>query len=151
MTLNLDNFDTSKLKAFPNKDKICLIIVHHTAGSGQTVEQINQAHRRLGWAGIGYHYYIRTDGHVYVGRPSWAIGSHCKGNNSCSIGVAFEGDFRKTKPTEEQIKSAKELVKQIVSRYPTIKRVLNHKDLYPTLCPVVNLKEMITGNKEGWL
>ena len=60
-------------------------------------------------------------------------------------------DFRKTKPTEEQIKSAKELVKQIVNRYPTIKRVLNHKDLYPTLCPVVNLKEMITGNKEGWL
>lgn len=147
MTLD---FDTSKLKMF-NVNKVVLIIVHHTASEGQTVEQIHNAHRRLGWAGIGYHYYITRDGHINVGRPAYAIGSHCKGNNSCSIGVAFEGDFRKAGPTEKQIDSAKELVKQIQTRYPKIKRVLNHNDLYPTLCPVVNLKEMITGNKEGWI
>lgn len=142
------DFNYSKmLKLNPNK--VVLIILHHTASEGQSVEQIHSIHKKLGWAGIGYHYYITKDGHVNIGRPNDYVGSHCKGNNSCSIGIALEGDFRKTKPTDEQIQSVKELIKSIRAKYPKIKRVLNHKDLYPTLCPVVDLKYMVTGNKNG--
>lgn len=132
-----------------DKNKVCLVIVHHTASEGQSIEQIHNTHRKLGWAGIGYHYYITRDGHVHVGRPNDYVGSHCKGNNSCSIGVAFEGDFRKNDPTDEQIMSAKELIKNLRAKYPKIKRVLNHRDLYATLCPVVDLKFMITGSTRG--
>lgn len=142
------DFDKSKLLKI-NKNKVCLVILHHTASEGQTVEQIHQAHKRLGWAGIGYHLYIRKDGSMYVGRPLQYVGSHCKGNNSCSIGIAFEGDFRKTKPTPEQIETCKEEIEILKGMFPHIKRVLNHKDLYPTLCPVVDLKFMVTGNKQG--
>lgn len=142
------DFNYSKmLKLNPNK--VVLVILHHTASEGQTVEQIHQGHKKLGWAGIGYHYYVRKDGHVYVGRPNDYVGSHCKGNNSCSIGIALEGDFRKTKPTKEQIESVKEIIKSVRAKYPKIKRVLNHKDLFPTLCPVVDLKFMVTNNKNG--
>ena len=135
-------FKADKLKR-NNKSKVILIILHHACAQGLDVEKIHNMHLKNGWAGIGYHYYIRTDGTVYEGRPNYYVGSHCSGNNSCSIGVCFEGDFRKTKPTKEQIESCKELCKVIKKQFPKVYKILNHKDLYPTLCPVVDLKEMV--------
>lgn len=124
-------------------NKICLIILHHTASSSATVEGINNDHLKRGWAGIGYHFLIQPDGTIEQGRTIEYVGSHCAGNNTSSIGIALVGDFRKTKPTEEQIKSLNELVKELRQKVPTIKRVLNHNDLYKTLCPVINLKELV--------
>lgn len=135
--------NSSQLKARP-LNKIYLIILHHTAGRGMTVQEINKMHKTKNkWAGIGYHFYIRQDGSVFKGRDIKYIGAHCAGNNSSSIGIALEGDFRKDKPTKEQLKSAKTLVQKLMSENKSIKRVLNHNDLYSTQCPVVNLKEMI--------
>lgn len=126
------------------KDTV-LIILHHQAGKGQTVKQIHEYHKnKLGWAGIGYHFFIDFNGNIFEGRPINTIGAHCNGNNSKSIGICLEGDFRYDKPTNEQIKSLKELVSYIKEKYPSIgNRVLNHNDLYKTLCPVVDLKNMI--------
>ena len=45
------------------------IILHHAEASHASVEDINQWHLERGWAGIGYHFYIRKDGKVYRGRP----------------------------------------------------------------------------------
>lgn len=129
------------LRLNPNKVKI--IILHHICASNMSVEDIHKIHLRNGWAGIGYHYYIRKDGSVYEGRPDVYVGSHCQGNNSCSIGIAFEGDFRKDKPTDEQIKSCREVCKVVKSKYKNIYKILNHRDLCKTLCPVANLKEMV--------
>lgn len=124
---------------------ICLIILHHQCGSGQTVQQIHDYHKnKMHWAGIGYHYFIDFDGNIHQGRPVEYIGSHCAGNNSKSIGVCFEGDFRKDKPTNEQLQSCKELIKFIEQKILNRTcKVLNHNDLYKTACPVVNLKEMV--------
>jgi N-acetyl-anhydromuramyl-L-alanine amidase AmpD len=127
-----------------NPNKVILIILHHRGGTGD-VDSIHNQHKKQGWAGIGYHYYVRKDGTVYQGRPIKYVGSHCKGNNSCSIGVCFEGNFKTEKITDEQIKAGKELVKHIKKMYPKIKKVLNHKDLYPTACPVIDLKNIIGG------
>ncbi|MCM1324192.1 MAG: peptidoglycan recognition protein family protein [Acetobacter sp.] len=135
-------FDIKQMKTRP-LNKIFLIILHHSCGTG-SVEDIHKLHReRNGWAGIGYHYYIRTDGTIYAGRPIEYIGAHCPSNNQYSIGICLEGDFRKTNPTEEQIQSGKELINWLKKDYPSIKRVLNHNDLYATLCPVVNLKGIL--------
>lgn len=123
--------------------KVYLIILHHTASSSASVEGINNDHLKRGWAGIGYHFLIQPDGTIDEARPIKYVGSHCAGNNTSSIGIALVGDFRKTKPTDEQIKSLNELVKYLKGKVSTIKRVLNHNDLYKTLCPVVNLKAMV--------
>lgn len=127
-------------------NKVYLIILHHTASASATVEGINNDHLKRGWAGIGYHFLIQPDGTVDEGRPIKYVGSHCAGNNTSSIGIALVGDFRKTKPTDAQIKSLNELVKQLKRQVPTAKRVLNHNDLYKTACPVVNLKAMVEDN-----
>ncbi len=135
------NFNEKKLVRRNVRD-IHLIILHHRGGQG-SVESIHQQHLKNGWAGIGYNYYVRFSGKVYEGRPVQYIPSHCANNNSKSIGICLEGDFRKQQPTKLQMDSLRELVKELKETYPTIKRVLNHNDLYNTQCPVINLKEML--------
>lgn len=136
------NFDSKSMVTRKLSD-IFLIILHHRCGTGD-VESIHEYHRnKLKWAGIGYHYYIRFDGKLYEGRPIEYVGAHCPSNNTHSIGICFEGDFRKDKPTAEQIETCKELIKELKAKIPTIKRVLNHNDLYSTQCPVINLKELV--------
>lgn len=134
-------FNESKLVTL-NKQKVLLVVLHHRGGSGN-IESIHSQHLKNGWAGIGYHFYIRKDGEVFRGRPIEYVGSHCLGNNSCSIGVCLEGDFKKEQPTEQQLKSTAELYKLIQKRYPKVYKMINHKDVCKTLCPVVDLKNMV--------
>lgn len=134
-------FNTSKLqKLVPNK--VLLVILHHRAGNGD-IESIHTQHLRNGWAGIGYHFYIRKSGTVYEGRPITYVGSHCKGNNSCSIGICLEGDFRKETPTLEQLKAVKEVYNMVKKTYRNIYKMVNHRDLYKTSCPCVDLVELV--------
>lgn len=125
----------------PMRD-VYLIILHHRAGQGD-IESIHEAHLKRGWSGCGYHFYIRFDGKIYEGRPTKFMGAHCAGNNSKSIGICLEGNFKKQQPTKLQMDSLRELVKYLKQKYPTIKHINNHNDFYRTECPVVNLKEMI--------
>ena len=123
--------------------KIYLIILHHTASPSATVEGIHSDHLKRGWAGIGYHFLIQPDGTIDKGRGIEYVGSHCAGNNTSSIGIALVGDFRRTQPTEKQLESLSELIQFMKKHVPSIKRVLNHNDLYKTLCPVVDLKSLV--------
>lgn len=59
------NFNMNKI-AKNNYPK--LIIVHHAEASACTVQDINSWHKANGWAGIGYHYFIRKNGEIYKGR-----------------------------------------------------------------------------------
>lgn len=131
------------------KDKLIVrrmteaIVLHHSCSKGQTVERIHLEHLNRGWSGIGYHYYIRRDGKVYAGRPQFAIGSHCQGHNKDTIGICFEGDFRKDKITDEQIVAGKELIEYLDKSFRKKLKVFNHGQLSPTQCPVINLRRIL--------
>lgn len=134
-------FKANKLqKLVPNK--VLLVVLHHRAGNGD-IESIHTQHLKNGWAGIGYHFYIRKDGTVYEGRPIAYVGSHCKGNNSCSIGICLEGDFRKEVPTFEQLKAIKEVYEMVRKTYRNIYKMVNHRDLFKTSCPCVDLVKLV--------
>lgn len=122
--------------------KIKNIVLHHRCGTG-SVKSIHEQHKSIGYIAIGYHYYIRFSGEVWRGRPIQCVGAHCKGYNTNSIGICLEGDFRKQKPTKNQIAKLKELIEYIEKVVGHKLTVYNHKDLFPTECPVINLKEMI--------
>lgn len=140
-------FNVSKLqKLIPNK--VLLVILHHRAGNGD-VESIHAQHLKNGWAGIGYHFYIRKDGTVYEGRPIAYVGSHCKGNNSCSLGVCLEGDFRKEVPTLEQLIAVRDVYKMVRKTYRNIYKMVNHRDLYKTACPCTDLAKLVEGIMNG--
>ena len=111
------------------------IALHHSGVTVlQSVEVIHNYHKSKGWAGIGYHYYVRKDGSVYRGRPENMAGAHCPGVNSISIGICAEGNFNEETMSDEQKQAIIELVKDIKSRYD-IKWIKGHREIISTDCP----------------
>lgn len=134
MEIKETNLNFSSLT--PRSKVLEYIVIHHTASTAkETVEQIHNFHKNNnGWAGIGYHFYIRKDGTIYRGRPEKYIGAHCENYNSVSLGICLEGNFEIEKPTEKQIQSVTDLVKYLRKKYGNFKLV-GHKDLNATACP----------------
>ena len=114
------------------------IALHHSGVAvSQSVEVIHNYHKSKGWAGIGYHYYVRKDGSVYRGRPENMAGAHCPGVNSISIGICAEGNFNEETMSDVQKQAIIELVKDIKSRYD-IKWIKGHREIISTDCPGTN-------------
>lgn len=115
------------------------IILHNSGVTvRQTIEVIHNYHKNTNkWAGIGYHFYVRTDGSIYRGRPEDKVGAHAGGNNSDSIGICFEGDYNQETMPEAQIKAGQELVAYLKEKYG-ISKVQRHSDVCKTSCPGTN-------------
>ena len=105
---------------------ITLIIIHCSAvkplqQSG--VREIDGWHRAKGWKSCGYHYVIRRDGTIEVGRPVEEVGAHCLNRNRHSIGICYEGGLdAEGRPadtrTEAQKKALRELLQQLHAQFP---------------------------------
>ena len=109
------------------------IVLHNRAGSG-TAQGIHSEHLANGWAGIGYHFYVRKDGRIYRGRPIDTVGAHCTACNRNSVGVCFEGNFQNDTMTAPQTDSGRELVSYLKGLYPSA-AVKKHNDFDVTACP----------------
>ena len=117
---------------------INLIVVHCSAtreDKSFTEHDLDVCHRRRGFNGVGYHFYIRKNGDIKSTRPLERIGAHSRGFNRESIGICYEGgldghgspaDTR----TPEQRAALKLLVHQLLETYPG-SRVCGHRDLSP--------------------
>ena len=73
---------------------ISLIVVHCSAtreDKSFTEHDLDVCHRRRGFNGVGYHFYIRKNGDIKSTRPLERIGAHARGFNSESIGICYEG------------------------------------------------------------
>lgn len=125
------------------------IVIHHTGNAQDddlSTEQIHASHLMQGWAGIGYHYVIRKDGTVELGRPEWAVGAHAQGFNWTTLGIHLCGNFELATPTPAQIESLAYLVGWLCDKYgltPDADRVVGHRDLMATACPGQQLYDML--------
>ena len=134
MLINTVNYNW---KSAPTKRKSTkYIVLHHRAGNGDA-QSIHKGHLKLGYIGIGYHYYIRKDGSIYTGRPVDTVGAHCTGRNDNSVSICFEGNFETETMSTTQIASGQYLVNQLKRMYPSA-TVVKHKDLLATACPGKN-------------
>lgn len=113
------------------------LVLHHTASYSISPESINEMHKEKGWAGIGYHFYIRKDGTIYRGRPEEAIGAHAIGRNRDSLGICLEGNFENEYLTGPQLESLEKLSLELILKY-NISEIIGHRDVYSTLCPGEN-------------
>ena len=126
-----------------------LIVIHHTGNPSDddlSAEEIHESHLAQGWAGIGYHFVIRKDGSIELGRPMNTIGAHAYGFNSHSIGIHICGNFEISDPTPTQIESCAILVGWLSEEYGikvTHKTVVGHRDLMATACPGESLYEQL--------
>jgi N-acetyl-anhydromuramyl-L-alanine amidase AmpD len=62
------------------------------------------------------------------------MGAHAKGHNAHSIGICYEGGLDEQGQiadtrTEEQKKAMAKLIVQLKQQFPTIHKVLGHRDL----------------------
>ena len=73
---------------------INLIVIHCSAtreDKSFTEYDLDVCHRRRGFNGTGYHFYIRKNGDIKSTRPIERIGAHSRGFNKESIGICYEG------------------------------------------------------------
>lgn len=131
------------------RSKTNVIVLHHAAAQNCSPDDIHRIHLLNGWAGIGYHFFVRKDGSVTRGRPLWSVGAHVSGKNSLSIGICFEGNFEKEDMPQKQLEAGKKLLRFLKGIYPETDIKL-HKDLNATACPGKNFpfEEMICVKSE---
>ena len=112
------------------------IVIHCSAtrlSQDYTKEDVERDHKKRGFSGIGYHYYIRKNGVLEIGRPEDEIGAHVKGFNDKSIGVCYEGglaedDSPQDTRTAEQLMTMHRLLRDLRRKYPDAK-IVGHRDL----------------------
>lgn len=124
------------------------IILHHAAATTCTAEQIHQWHLNNGWAGAGYHFFVRKNGNVYRLRPENKVGAHASGSNYNSIGICAEGNFDTETMSSKQMNSIIDLVNYIKKKYG-ISKVQKHSDVNSTSCPGKNypFTKIVNGTK----
>lgn len=116
----------------PNK-----LIYHHSAKEQCSIHDIHKLHLENGLSGFGYHFFVKKDGSICMGRPEIDIGSHTIGYNKNSIGICAEGNFMKEEMSEVQKDSLIELGKHLKDKYG-IQNIYGHRELNPTKCPGEN-------------
>lgn len=133
-----------------NRSKTTGIVLHHAEANGCTVYDINRWHKNNGWAGIGYHFYVRKDGSIWTGRKIDQIGAHAGSNtskptykynnwaNQETIGICAEGRYTTETMPEIQKQAIVWLCKYCIGKYPTINRIYRHKEISSTDCPGAN-------------
>ncbi len=128
--------------------KITKIIIHCTAtpaGRDVSAKDVDRWHRQRGFSSIGYHYLIRLDGTLEVGRPVEKAGAHCKGFNSHSIGIAYVGGLdRHGRPADTRTRAQRGALRTLVSalrmEHPQA-TVHGHNEFARKACPCFSVAE----------
>ena len=118
--------------------EINLIVVHCSATRADrdfTENDLEVCHRRRGFNGAGYHFYIRKNGDIKNTRSLEKPVAHALGYNACSIGICYEGGLdARYRPadtrTEWQKHSLRVLIRTLLMDYPGC-RVCGHRDFSP--------------------
>ncbi len=156
------------------KHPIDLIVVHHTAmHSDSPFEAIVEEFQRKNWL-AGYHTIVFKDGAVRTFTRWDRIGSHVKGYNYRSLGIAFHGNFEPDPavpfsnpdgrlgimtPTASQLEAGARVIALWVLMYRIPldfnNNIVPHRQLAPKACPGGNfplqaLQERVTQLVQQW-
>ncbi|HNW39768.1 MAG TPA: N-acetylmuramoyl-L-alanine amidase [Candidatus Omnitrophota bacterium] len=124
------------------------IIIHHSATDEGSSLNLNELHKRRGWAGIGYDFVIdngtggKEIGQIEVS-PRWIKqekGAHCQASdmNSKGIGICLVGNFSEERVPAKQMDSLVYLVNILRKYYKIpVKHIIGHGQVpgAKTECP----------------
>ena len=130
------------------KRKIDKIIVHCSATRPShdiDAKEIDRWHKKRGWSGIGYHFFIKRGGLIEIGRPIEKQGAHTSGLNKNSIGICYAGGVKEERGedgkwdaddnrTSEQIASLLTLLRLLKKIFPEA-TIHSHRDFAAKACP----------------
>lgn len=133
---------------FMKAKDIKYIVLHCSdtkAGKNFKLADIDRWHKARGWAGCGYHYVIRLDGTIEVGRPHNVQGAHCLPLNPQSLGICYiggqdaDGNHADTR-TPQQRYALCVLLGQLHYKYPDA-RIVGHREYAAKACPCFDAAE----------
>lgn len=117
------------------------IVIHCSAtkeGKDFSAFDIHKWHKERGFNGIGYHFVIRLDGTIEVGRQLSQRGAHTTGHNKNTIGICYIGGLdesgnSKDTRTPEQKEALRWLITAIKTNLPhgMTLTVKGHRDYSP--------------------
>lgn len=112
------------------------IVIHHAAADTATPESIHAYHLSQGWAGIGYHLYVRKNGEIHEGRPHWASGAQVLNHNYHTVGICCEGNYDVAGAVmpKAQMDALHEAIRYMKTLYPKA-AVKFHRDYGGSVCP----------------
>lgn len=133
------------------------IIIHCSATKPEQdvgAAEIDKWHRQKGWLKIGYHYVIKRDGTIEIGRKHEQVGAHCQGKNHNSVGICLVGgsdadDLTKAEAnfTEDQMEALDSLLYTVRGFYPNAD-VIGHRDVDPhKACPSFDVAHWLKTNE----
>ena len=98
-----------------------------------------------GWRDVGYHYVIKRNGEVELGRNIRDTGAHAAGYNSKSIGICLVGGMAEDNSTEDNFTAQQwtallDLIQQKLSDYPDAK-VIGHNEISEKDCPCFDVQK----------
>jgi len=140
-------------------EPIKYLVVHCSATSPKLdvdAVMIDRWHRARGSFKIGYHYVIKRDGTLEIGRDESEVGAHIPEFNEGSIGICLAGGAdEKGKPqdnfTPKQYATLTKLLSELLTKYRKAE-ILGHRD-FPGAnksCPSFDVKgwwQQTTENK----
>ncbi|AZZ91945.1 N-acetylmuramoyl-L-alanine amidase [Hahella sp. KA22] len=137
------------------------IVIHHTNNSNSIMEN-EKKQQSKGYAALGYHFFIDTEGNVLEGRPIEVMGSHA-GRGKVSgpvndpdwgaIGIVLQGDYHheddwiySTHAPQIQLGKLFKLIVVLKNKYQ-INKLLMHREVKRdgkvTVCPGDHLAKII--------
>lgn len=125
------------------KRAIDRVFIHCSAASrtSVTAAEIDRWHKDRGWNGIGYHYFIRTDGTLEAGRDLEHTPAAQRGHNRHTIAICLNGlevsDF-----TEAQFATLQKLCSEINQACDGV-TFHGHREVSPKSCPVFDYKRVL--------
>jgi len=139
------SYDTTKKR---NLNDIEYIVIHYTGNKNDTATGNANYFKNYNTLEVGAHFFISRNGEIVrsipISRTAWSVGGKkltdnaryygkCTNYNSISIEFcdSLDKDF-----SQEQIESAKTLIKYIRKNCKNIKHIIRHYDVTGKLCPI---------------
>ena len=130
--------------------KVDSIALHHMAHPTADVKTVEGWHINQGWRALGYNFWVGFDGTVYEGR-GFKLGAGVENHNGHIISIGFQGDYhsKEVAMSDAQFNAGVDIIKYVLEKAPTIKKIGGHKDYMATACPgkYFPLEEMKTLKK----
>ena len=127
-----------------DRHRIRRITVHHSAVALRDnrlaparLRSHQAAHQDRGWPDIAYHLLIDRNGHVYAGRPRWAVGDTSTNYDPRGhLLVMCEGNFQEQRPSPAQVRALVDVLAWAVDRYGVgVRTIRGHLEYADTACP----------------
>ncbi|RWX56223.1 peptidoglycan recognition protein family protein [Photobacterium chitinilyticum] len=106
------------------------------------VETMRKWHLERGWQDVGYHYFIRKNGQLDVGRDLEKIPAAQSGHNKNSIAICLHG-LKKELFTKKQFESLIDLCKLINKAYEEQIVFRGHREVSDKNCPVFDYQKIL--------